>query len=89
MGILVSILIGALAGYLANHFMDRDKSSLIMNLLLGIVGAWVGNFVLNLIGMNPDGNWIGRIISATGGAVLLIYIMRWIRKKYGSRIVSC
>lgn len=61
--------------------MDREKSSLIMNLLLGIGGAWVGNTVLGLLGLDLNSNWVGRIVSATGGAVLLIYLVRWIRKK--------
>jgi len=81
MGLIVSLLIGALAGYLANHFMDRDKSSVLMNLLLGIGGAWLGKLVLGLLEMDLPGNWFGRILSATAGAALLIYIVRWIRKK--------
>ena len=81
MGLLVSLLIGALAGYLANHFMARDKSSLAMNLLLGIGGAWLGKIVLGSLGMDLSGNWIGRVVSATAGATLLIYIVRMIRKK--------
>lgn len=80
MGLIVSLLIGALAGYLANHFMDREKSSLLMNLLLGIGGAWLGGWVFSLLGFGVGSSWIPRIISATAGAALLVYIVRAFRK---------
>lgn len=80
MSLIWSLLIGALAGYLANHFMDRTKSSVLRNILLGIVGAFIGDWVLSLLFDADPRGFVGRLLSATGGAMLLIYIVRALRK---------
>lgn len=79
MGLIWSLLIGALAGYLANHFMEREKSSVLRNILLGIAGAFIGDRLLGYIGLDVDST-IMSLLSATAGAVLLIYIVRAIRR---------
>jgi uncharacterized membrane protein YeaQ/YmgE (transglycosylase-associated protein family) len=80
MGFIWSLLIGALAGYLANHFMGREKSSVLRNILLGVAGALIGNWVLGLLVDASPSDSLGRLLSATGGAMLLIYIVRAVRK---------
>ncbi|GGD08728.1 GlsB/YeaQ/YmgE family stress response membrane protein [Pyruvatibacter mobilis] len=77
MGIILSILIGALAGWIAEQIMKADHG-LLTNILLGIGGAIVLNFLLGLIGVGLGGI-IGQLIVAIAGACLLIWVYRMIR----------
>lgn len=79
MGILISVLIGAVAGWLAGQIMKGGGYGLLVNIILGIVGGFVGNLVFGIIGLDAT-HVIGRIICATVGAVVLIAVARAVRK---------
>jgi uncharacterized membrane protein YeaQ/YmgE (transglycosylase-associated protein family) len=78
-GWLAAIIIGGIAGWLAEQFMKSDMGML-ANIALGIVGALVLNFLLSLIapGLIGDG-WLAYLITGFVGACLLIWIARMIR----------
>jgi uncharacterized membrane protein YeaQ/YmgE (transglycosylase-associated protein family) len=76
-GIIMSIIIGGLAGWIAEKVMKFD-TGLIMNIVLGIVGAVVGNFLLGLLGIGLGG-FIGQLIVAVAGACILIFGYRTIK----------
>lgn len=78
MGLLWFLLIGAAAGWIANQLMDRDRSGLLGNLGLGIVGAMIGGPLLGLLGLRAGG-LVGSLVTATIGAVVLIWIVRKLR----------
>ncbi|HRQ77304.1 MAG TPA: GlsB/YeaQ/YmgE family stress response membrane protein [Gemmatimonadaceae bacterium] len=80
MGLLWFLLVGLIAGSIANSVMNRGGKGLGSSLLLGVVGAFVGGPLLGLIGVRAFG-FIGSIVSATIGAVLLIWIVRKLRGK--------
>ena len=71
---IAAIIIGGLAGWLAEQFM-KSNMGLLMNIVLGIVGAVVANFLLGLIGVSLGG-WIGYLIAGFIGAVILIWVGR-------------
>ncbi|HEX9957499.1 MAG TPA: GlsB/YeaQ/YmgE family stress response membrane protein [Fibrella sp.] len=76
MGLLYSIIIGGIAGYLASRFMDSHNSALV-NIILGIVGGLVGGFVAKRLGNNPDNDGlVMNLLIAFVGAVILIFIGR-------------
>jgi uncharacterized membrane protein YeaQ/YmgE (transglycosylase-associated protein family) len=75
LGWILSIVIGALAGWIAEQIM-KSNQGLLMNIILGIVGAVVGNFLLMLIFGATMGGIIGQLIVAVIGACLLIFIVR-------------
>lgn len=77
-GWIMAIVIGALAGWIAEKIMKSDQG-LVMNIVLGIAGAVVGNFILMLIFGATMGGIIGQLIVAVVGASLLIAIGRAIR----------
>ncbi len=79
MGILISVLVGAVAGWLAGQIMKGQGYGLLVNILLGILGGFVGNLAFGLVGLDAT-NIIGRIICATVGAVLLIVLVRAVKK---------
>ena len=74
MGWIAWIIVGIVAGWLAEQIMKTDMG-LLMNLVLGIVGALVGGFVLGLVGLDDSGNsMIYSIIVATIGAVIVLWV---------------
>lgn len=76
MGILLSIIIGGVAGFLASRFMGSSNSMLV-NIILGIVGGFVGNLIADRMGNDrTNDNLIVKLLIATAGAVLLIFIGR-------------
>jgi uncharacterized membrane protein YeaQ/YmgE (transglycosylase-associated protein family) len=76
MGLLVSILIGAVAGWLAGIIMKSKAGGVLLNILLGIAGGFVGNWLFEFFGISAGSGWLGAIVSATAGAVVLILVVR-------------
>ena len=79
MRFIISILIGALSGWLAGQIM-KVKGGFLFNVILGIVGSLVGSFLAGLIGLGATG-WLGNIILSAAGACVLIWLVRKISKK--------
>ncbi len=69
MGFLVSILVGAIAGWLADLVFKRFSFSLIVQILLGIAGCFVGRLIFG-----GDTSLIGQILTAFAGAALILFI---------------
>lgn len=78
------IIIGAVAGGLARQFMNRPNRPFLSDLILGILGAFVGGFLASLFSVElPDGGlsrFIANLVVATIGAVVLIGIQRMITR---------
>ena len=72
-----SRIIGGIAGWLAEQFMKSDMG-LLMNIVLGIVGAAIASAILSVFGIVFVG-WIGYLIAGFIGACLLIWIVRAVR----------
>ncbi len=73
-GWIAAIIIGGIAGWLAEQFM-KSQMGLLMNIVLGIVGAAVAGWLFGLLGIN-FGGWIGYLIAGFIGACILIAIGR-------------
>lgn len=71
---IVSILIGALSGYIANRIMGGDSSTL-RNILLGTLGGFVGGLLFSLVGLTATG-LLGDIIVSVVGACVCIWVGR-------------
>jgi uncharacterized membrane protein YeaQ/YmgE (transglycosylase-associated protein family) len=56
----------------------KSDTGLLMNIVLGIVGAAIGSAILTFFGVNLGG-WIGYLVAGFIGAVLLIWIVRMVR----------
>ena len=76
-GWLAAIIIGGVAGWLAEQFM-KSEMGLVMNIVLGIIGAAVASAILSFFGVNLGG-WIGYLIAGFIGACLLIWVYRMIQ----------
>jgi uncharacterized membrane protein YeaQ/YmgE (transglycosylase-associated protein family) len=73
--LILYIVIGILAGWLAGKIMRGRGYGLVMDLLLGIVGSILGGIVFGALGLYAAGI-VGRLVTATVGAVLLIWLVR-------------
>jgi uncharacterized membrane protein YeaQ/YmgE (transglycosylase-associated protein family) len=76
-GILGAIIIGMLAGWLAEKIMRREHG-LLTNLIVGVVGALIGGFLARQLGVEFAG-FVGSLIVSTIGAVLLLFILGLVR----------
>jgi uncharacterized membrane protein YeaQ/YmgE (transglycosylase-associated protein family) len=77
MGLLIWIAIGLAAGTVAKMITPQEeKGGWVSSLAVGIVGSMVGGFLASIIGLNRilGYSWLGSLIIAVGGAVLVLYI---------------
>jgi uncharacterized membrane protein YeaQ/YmgE (transglycosylase-associated protein family) len=80
-GLLSWIVVGGLAGLLAQFLMGGERSGCILTVLLGVVGAFIGGFVMSLFGLGDvNGLNIWSIVVATVGALVLLAIGRALRR---------
>lgn len=77
--LLIFLLIGAVSGWLAGTLMKGGGFGLLGNIIVGIVGAVIGGFVFGQLGIEAGG-FVGSIITATVGAVLLLFVAKLLRK---------
>jgi uncharacterized membrane protein YeaQ/YmgE (transglycosylase-associated protein family) len=76
-GWIAAIIIGGVAGWLAEQFMKSDMG-LLMNIVLGIIGAAIASAIMSALGIALAG-WVGYLIAGFIGACLLIWIARMVR----------
>lgn len=81
MGIIVWIVFGGLAGWIASMIMKTDgQQGIILNVLVGIVGASIGGFIMNVLGEGGvSGFNFYSFLVAVLGAVVLLYVVKLIR----------
>ena len=77
-GWIGAIIIGGIAGWLAEQFM-KSNLGLIMNIILGVVGAALASAILGIFGITFAG-WIGYLIAGFIGASILIAIGRAVKR---------
>jgi uncharacterized membrane protein YeaQ/YmgE (transglycosylase-associated protein family) len=84
MGIIIWLVIGGIVGWLASIVMKRDGSQgVIMNVIVGIVGALLGGFLISpLVGVGTinDGVSIGSILVSLVGAIILLAIVNLFKR---------
>jgi len=82
MSIILWIIFGALAGWIASLIMKTDaQQGALMNIVVGIVGAFIGGFVFEQFGTSGvTGFNVYSLLVAIIGAVILIWILRLIRR---------
>ena len=79
-GIIAWLIIGAIAGWLAGVLVKGGGFGLIVDIIVGIVGAFIGGWLSGVLHISLGGGWIGSIITALIGAVILLFIIRLIKR---------
>ena len=73
------IIIGILAGFIASKIVNRTGEGILLDLVIGIVGAVIGGWLFGMLGIIAGG-WIGSLVTATIGAIVLLLIVKIIRR---------
>jgi uncharacterized membrane protein YeaQ/YmgE (transglycosylase-associated protein family) len=78
-GLLWWAIVGLIAGFLAGKVMKGGGIGVLMDIVIGIIGALIGGWVFGLLGISAGG-LIGSIIVAFVGACILLWLVRLIKK---------
>ena len=76
MGIILALLIGAVAGWLAGKLVSGGGFGLVGNVVVGVVGAVIARWILPQLGFGMGGGVIAQTLHATLGAVVLLVLIR-------------
>ena len=81
-GLIIILLIGGIAGWLACVVVRGFGFVILGNIVVGIVGAFLGSWLFPRLGLNLNlgGGWIGSILFAFLGAVILLLLIRLIKR---------
>jgi uncharacterized membrane protein YeaQ/YmgE (transglycosylase-associated protein family) len=79
MHLLWFLIIGIVAGWLAGQVMKGGGYGVIGDLVIGVIGAFIGGWLFGVMGISAGG-LIGSLITATIGAVVLLLLVRLIKK---------
>ena len=79
-GIIVWLIIGAIAGWLAGTILKGGGFGLIGDIIVGIIGAFIGGWLAGVLGIGIGGGLIASIITATAGAIILLLILRLFKR---------
>ena len=80
MGIIASLIIGAIAGWLAGLIVRGAGFGLIGNMVIGIIGALVASWVLPQLHIQLASGTLGAILDATIGAVIILVILSLVKR---------
>ena len=76
--LIVSLAIGGVCGFAANKLMKGRTDSILRNVILGVVGGIVGGWLGSLLGIG--GGWVTSILLAIGGSCLVVWLVRKLGK---------
>ena len=78
-GLIMFLIIGAVAGWLAGKLMKGGGFGLVGNIVVGVIGAFVGGYLFSALGI-AAGGLIGSLVTATVGALVLLWIVGLLKK---------
>ncbi|MEZ5455020.1 MAG: GlsB/YeaQ/YmgE family stress response membrane protein [Lysobacteraceae bacterium] len=85
MSFLWFLILGAVAGWLAGVLVKGGGFGLLGDIVVGIIGAFVGGYLFRTFGVSAGGGLIGSILVATVGAVVLLLVLRLVKRVVGHR----
>ena len=81
MELLVFLIVGAIAGWLAGQIVKGGGFGLIGDIVVGIVGAFIAGFLFPRLGISLGAGIVGEIIAAAIGAIILLLVIRLIKRR--------
>jgi uncharacterized membrane protein YeaQ/YmgE (transglycosylase-associated protein family) len=78
--LIAFLVIGAVAGWLAGLLMRGGGFGLLGNMVVGVIGAFVGGFLFNVVGVTAGSGLVGSLVTAVIGAAVLLFIVGLIKK---------
>lgn len=80
MEIIVTLIIGAIAGWLGSQIFKGSSLGLIGNIVVGVLGSFVGSWILGKLGVSIGGGLVGSIITGAFGAIVILAVLNLIFK---------
>lgn len=80
MGILTTLVIGLVVGWLAGVIRRGKGFGILGNMVVGVIGGLLGAFLFRLFGLGPT-NILGEIIAGTVGSLILLALIGWLGRK--------
>lgn len=74
------LIVGLVAGWLAGVLVKGGGFGLIGDLVVGVIGAFLGGFLFTSLGVSAGGGLLGAIVVATIGAVVLLFLVRLLKR---------
>ena len=74
-GILYTIIIGAICGYIADVLMSDNGYGLLLSIIIGIAGSFVGAWAFGQLGIKIGSGWVSDIIRGAFGAIIILFIL--------------
>ncbi|MCK0208469.1 GlsB/YeaQ/YmgE family stress response membrane protein [Starkeya koreensis] len=78
-GFFAAIIIGILAGWIAERTMGRSHG-LLTNLIVGVIGSFLGAALFSTLGISVQAGWIGSLIVSSVGAIVLLFLLGLFRR---------
>jgi uncharacterized membrane protein YeaQ/YmgE (transglycosylase-associated protein family) len=78
-GLIMFLIIGAVAGWLAGKLMKGGGFGLVGNIVVGVIGAFIGGYLFSALGI-AAGGLIGSLVTATVGALVLLWVVGLLKK---------
>jgi len=79
-GLIVFLVIGAVAGWLAGNIMRGGGFGLIGNIIVGIIGAFLGSWIFKALNVAIGSGLINSIVTALVGAIVLLFLVGLIKR---------
>src|SRR6476469_9768091 len=80
-GWISSIIIGAIAGWIAGKLVKGSGSGILLNIVIGVIGALIGGFLLSCCLDTGAGGWWFTLFTAILGSVILLWIVGMVQRK--------
>ena len=80
MSLVVFLIVGAVAGWLAGQIMKGGGYGLLWNIILGVLGGIVGGWLFEQLDISTGGGLLGQIITSAAGAVVIIFVAGLLKK---------
>jgi uncharacterized membrane protein YeaQ/YmgE (transglycosylase-associated protein family) len=79
-GLIITLVIGAIAGWLATRVLKSTGFGLIGDIIVGVIGSYIGTWLWDVLHLPTVGGfWISAIVTSTVGAIILLVLLRLIR----------
>ena len=79
-GMILSLIVGAVAGWLAGTMMRGGGFGAVGNIVVGIVGGLIGGWLFTRLGISGGGGLVGSLVVSTIGAAILLFVVGLIKR---------
>ena len=79
--LIIFLVVGAIAGWLAGRIVRGYGFGVVGNIVVGVIGSFIGGWLFDRFHVVHGGGLIGPVVGATLGAVVLLFLVRFVRRR--------